>query len=48
VRRGDGYATSLLFRRIIDRIERPERILRVYASTTLVIAAVNVVLPWSM
>ena len=45
VRRGDGDAPLPLFRRVVDRVERAERDLRVVLLNTLVMAAVNVVLP---
>ena len=46
---GDRDAARLLLRRLVDLVERRERVvLGVGFGSTFVIAAVSVVLPWSM
>jgi hypothetical protein len=45
VRRRDRDAAGFFFRRVINRIKRPELDLGLCLDNTLVIAAVNVVLP---
>ena len=45
VRRRDRDAALPLFRRVVDRVKRTERVLRIVLRNTFVIAAVNVVLP---
>jgi hypothetical protein len=46
VRRRDRDAARLLFRRLVDLVERRE-LRQPLPACTFVIAAVNVVLPWS-
>jgi hypothetical protein len=45
VRRGDRDAALPLFRSVVDRVERTELFFGLCFDNTLVIAAVNVVLP---